>query len=114
MSVPPPPPGSPSSAWPSPYPPTPQFPGGAYPGQSRPTTSGLAIAALITGLAFWCFVIPGIVAVVLGYLALEQIDNSNGMKTGRGMALAGIILGWIGIALVGVAVVSWIAVLLTS
>jgi hypothetical protein len=92
--------------------PGPAYPGGApYPTQS---TSGLAIASLVTGLFFWCFVVPGVVAVVLGYLALERIDDSGGLQTGRGMAIAGIVLGWAGIALLGLGLLAWVISLLAA
>jgi Domain of unknown function (DUF4190) len=39
------------------------------------------------------------VALVLGYVALSQIRRSGGNQQGRGLALAGVILGWIGLAL---------------
>ena len=87
---------------------------GGYPGSypTRQKTSGLAVASLVTGLLFWCFVIPGIVAVVLGHLALEQIEDSAGAKTGRGLAIAGIILGWIGIGILGIVAAGWVITLL--
>lgn len=68
--------------------------------------SGLAIASLVTGLFFWACVVPGIVAIVLGHLALESIEDSAGTKSGRGMAIAGIVLGWVGIGIVA-ALVLW-------
>ncbi len=44
---------------------------------------------------------------MLGYVAKRQIDQRG--ESGRGLALAGIILGWIGIGvLVLVAFVAWI------
>ena len=93
-------------------PPGPAYPGGApSPTQS---TSGLAIGSLVTGLFFWCFVLPGIVAVVLGYLALERIDDSDGLQKGRGMAIAGIVLGWVGIALLGLSLLAWVINLLAA
>jgi predicted acyltransferase len=88
-------------------------PPGPYPGAST-TTSGLAIASLVTGLLFWCLVVPGIVAVVLGYLALEEIADSGGRKRGRGMAIAGIVLGWVGIGALGLAALGWVISLLVA
>jgi Domain of unknown function (DUF4190) len=76
-------------------------------------TSGLAIASLVTGLFFWCCVVPGIVSIVLGHVALESIEDSGGTKRGRGMAIAGIVLGWVGIALVGALVLGWFVSVLT-
>jgi Domain of unknown function (DUF4190) len=84
-----------------------------YPGATGTQTSGLAVASLVTGLFFWCWVIPGIVAIVLGHLALESIEDSVGTKTGRGMAIAGIVLGWVGIGIVGLLVLGWFVAVLT-
>ncbi|WP_232016838.1 DUF4190 domain-containing protein [Gordonia insulae] len=78
-----------------------------YGATMRPETDGRAIASLICGvlslpLAFMCsglgLPLP-IVAVVLGFLARRDIENSGGLKTGSGMALAGIITGAVGIVL---------------
>jgi hypothetical protein len=89
-------------------------PGAIYPGASTTTqVSGLAVASLVTGLFFWCCAVPGIVSIVLGHLALEDIENSGGAKRGRGMAIAGIVLGWVGIGIVGVLVVWWFVTVLT-
>jgi hypothetical protein len=90
-------------------------PGTIYPGSGAAAapTSGLAIAALVTGLFFWCCAIPGIVAIVLGHIALEQIEDSGGVKRGKGMAIAGIVLGWVGIGITGVLVLAWFITVLT-
>jgi Domain of unknown function (DUF4190) len=91
-------------------------PGSYYPTTAAPVggTSGLAVASLVTGLFFWCFVLPGIVSVILGHLALEQIADSGGVKRGRGMAIAGIVLGWIGIGVLGLGVLIWVISVLTA
>jgi hypothetical protein len=65
-------------------------------------TSGLAIGSLVCGI-FWVWGLGAIAAVVLGHLALRQIRREPLRLKGRGMAIAGIILGWLGI--VGLAVV---------
>ena len=97
--------GQPPPTWRGPAPGTIYGTGSLPP---APTTNGLAVAALVTGLFFWCFVIPGIVAVILGYLALEQIADSAGAQRGRGMAIAGIVLGWVGIGLLGIGVLAFL------
>lgn len=97
---PPPPAGPPPAPTPPPAPPAyGQQPGG-YGYQSTPKTNGLAIASLVLGIAqiFLC-IIGGILALVFGYISRRQIDESGGTQGGRGMAIAGIILGWIGIGL---------------
>jgi hypothetical protein len=64
------------------------------------------VASLVLGLCF-CFGFTGILAVVFGNLAKNKIDASNGTEKGRGMAIAGIVLGWIGIALLAIPAVLW-------
>ncbi len=50
----------------------------------------------------------GILALVFGYIARRQIREGNG--SGDGMALAGIILGWIWLALFILLVVVYVAI----
>lgn len=93
----------------------PGYPGpGAYPGQSYAPaqnygsgyqvtgyapTNGLAIASLVCGLVqflgFW--IVSGIPAIIMGHIARRQIKLSG--EQGDGMALAGLILGYIGLVL---------------
>ena len=47
----------------------------------------------------WLYWIGSILALVFGYVAKSQIDNSNGAQGGRGMAIAAIVLGWIGVGI---------------
>jgi len=69
-------------------------------------TNGFAVAALVLGVLF-CLGISGILAVVFGNLALGQIDRSQGTQKGRGLAIAGIVLGWFGIALLAIPALVW-------
>lgn len=63
-------------------------------------TSGLAIASLICScLAISCWGVTAIPGVICGHLALREIDRSDGRLQGRGLALAGTIVGWIFIGL---------------
>ena len=64
-------------------------------------TSTLAIISLIAGILGWVgFVgIGPIVAVITGHMAKSEIGKSNGMLTGNGMATAGLVLGYINLAL---------------
>lgn len=57
----------------------------------------MAVASMVLGI-LWLWGIGAILALVFGYSAKSQIDRSGGTETGRGMAVAGIVLGWIGIA----------------
>lgn len=80
---------------PIPEPPPPAAPKGS---------SGLAIASLICGIV-GCVPGAGIAAVVMGHMALGRIKTSG--QGGRGMALAGLILGYLSI-------VGWIIAILTG
>jgi hypothetical protein len=73
------------------------------------TTSGFAIASMVLGI-LWVWWIGSILALVFGYLALGRIKASAGYIKGRGMAIAGVVLGWIG---VGVLIIT-IVVLVTT
>jgi hypothetical protein len=72
------------------------------------TTNGLAIASMVLGI-LWLYWIGSILALVFGYVAKGQIDRSAGRQTGRGMAIAGIVLGWIGVAALVLVVVMAVA-----
>ncbi len=61
-------------------------------------TNGMAIASLVLGILFICG-ICAILALVFGLVSLNQINKSQGTQSGRGMAIAGIVLGSIGIVL---------------
>ena len=84
-------PGGYPPPYPSPYPPA---------GPSRPT-NGLAVASLILGIVGWvpCG-IGSVVGVVLGFVARGQIRAAQGRQGGDGLALAGIILGFVGIGFI--------------
>jgi uncharacterized membrane protein len=61
-------------------------------------TNGLAIASLVLGIV-WIYWIGSILAIVFGHVALSQIKKSNGTQSGRGMAIAGLVLGYLAIVL---------------
>jgi hypothetical protein len=96
-----PPPGYPQSygqpppqyGQPPPYGPQygPQY--GGYP-VHRPT-NGLAIASMVLGIV-WIYWVGSVLALVFGYIARGQIRRSG--HNGDGMAIAGIVLGWVGVA----------------
>lgn len=74
-----------------------------------PETSGLAIGSLICGILFF-FLPSAIAAIVMGHISRAQIRRSGGQKTGAGMALAGLILGYVGAAIIPVLIISAIAI----
>jgi uncharacterized membrane protein len=68
-------------------------------------TSGKAIASLVLGIGgFLIFpVVLSILAIVFGRSAKREIAERPGLG-GAGLAIAGIVLGWIGVALTVIAV----------
>lgn len=100
---------------PPPYPPRypqpPQFGGppggfggppagfGAYPapdylggyGQSQPGMNGLAVGSLVSSLTGFLCCIGGIVGIVLGTIALDQVKRTR--QDGYALAVAGIVIG---------------------
>ncbi|MCR2827947.1 DUF4190 domain-containing protein, partial [Microbacterium sp. zg.Y909] len=86
------------SAPPAPYGQAPYA--GAY-GYAEPKTNLLAILSLVSSILGFIGILPivgSIAGAILGHLALRQIPKSG--EKGRGMALAGTIVGWVGIGLV--------------
>jgi hypothetical protein len=62
-----------------------------------PRTSRKAITSLVLGIAsFLCNLFTGIPAILFGAFALNDINQSRGQLTGRGMAITGIVTGSIG------------------
>ncbi|WP_179855457.1 DUF4190 domain-containing protein [Paractinoplanes atraurantiacus] len=64
-------------------------------------TSGYAVASMVLGivgiLGGWCtFAVPCVLAVVLGHAALHEMKRVR--KEGRGMAIAGLVLGYVCLA----------------
>ncbi len=78
-----PPPGPYGHGYPPPY---------GYPFVRR--TNGLAVASMVLGI-LWLYWIGSILALVFGYTARSQIRQRG--EGGDGMAIAGIVLGWIGV-----------------
>ena len=77
--------------------------GGAAYGQ--PQTNNLAVASMICGIVqfFGFWLLGTIPAIVLGHMARKQIRQRN--EQGAGMALAGLILGYVGVALTVIVVI---------
>ncbi|MHB8243738.1 MAG: DUF4190 domain-containing protein [Acidimicrobiales bacterium] len=76
-----------------------------------PKNNPLAVGSLIASL---CGLIPfvgflaAIAGIVMGFIARKQIRESNGMQGGAGLALAGIIIGFV---LIGLAILLVIAMI---
>ena len=67
-------------------------------------TDSKAIWSLVCGiLSITCFwILTGIPAIILGHLSRSSIRNSMGRLKGEGMALVGLILGYISVLLIPV------------
>lgn len=79
--------------------------GAAVPATALPQTNGFAIASMVLGI-LWIYWVGSILAIIFGYVAQRQIAESNGTRRGGGMAMAGLVLGWIGVSvLVGLIIV---------
>ncbi len=99
----------------SPGPVVPAVPGGygqPQPGYfaPQPRKSGMGIASLVLGIVgvpLFMLFIPAVLAVVFGAVSMRQIKAAAGRVTGRGMAIAGLVLGVVSIA--GGAVFWWAA-----
>lgn len=72
-------------------------------------TSGKAIASLLFGLLF-LFTPFAIAAVIFGHLSLSEIRQSAGRLTGHGMAIAGLVLGYAGLAVIPFLIIAAIAI----
>ncbi len=59
--------------------------------------NGLAIASVAVGV-LWMWWIGSVLAVVFGHVALKQIAESEGRQSGRGIAIAGLALGYLGVS----------------
>ena len=84
--------------------------------QSGPSTPGSATAALILGICALviCPLICGPLAIVYGNKAKSEINSSNGNLGGAGLATAGIVLGWIGVAFAVIGILLVIAAIAGS
>ncbi len=85
----------------------------AIPGAPK-RDSGLAIASLVCGIAAWTIfpVVAAIAAVITGHLAKKEIRESGGTMGGDGMALAGLLMGYIQLGLFVLGIIVVLVVLL--
>lgn len=71
--------------------------------EPRPKPTGkanrLAVTALICSLAIPFLLVAGILGAVFGFVALDEIEESEGKERGRGMAQWAIGMGFLNIGL---------------
>jgi hypothetical protein len=73
-------------------------PRAATPSSNAKPAKGLAIAAMVLGISsLVIFPLAGILGIIFGTIALKRI-KANPSQEGRGMALAGLICGIVGVA----------------
>jgi uncharacterized protein DUF4190 len=74
-----------------------------------PRTNSLAIASLVTGILAWllCPFLGAALAVIFGHVARNQIKQSG--EGGGGMAIAGLVLGYVNLGLSALVFLGWIA-----
>ena len=84
------------------------------PGQVARPTSQNAILSLVFGILGWmaCPILCAIVAVILGHMARAEIRRSGGSIDGDGMALVGLLLGWVHLILAFLVIVGYVVILL--
>lgn len=89
------------------YPASPGY--GSYPPAAK--TNTLAIVSLISAIVGFVLIpfIPSIVAVISGHMSLGQIKRTG--EQGRGLGLAGTIIGWVGVGLWVLLLVAFLAFL---
>ena len=73
-----------------------------------PRTNSLAIASLVFGIGSWlvCPFVGGVLAVIFGHVARGQIRRTG--EAGGGFAMAGLILGYIHLAIAIIAAIVWL------
>ena len=79
---------------------------------SIPKNNGMAIASMVLGIVaiplICCRlvgIVPAILAIVFGFLSKKKIAESNGLEIGKGMSLAGIILGFVTVGICAIIIV---------
>lgn len=84
--------------------------------QFEPKNNGMSIASIVLGIVATVFgccygigIIPGIIAVITGFIGNAKIKKSNGTEKGTSLAVTGIVLGFVGILLGVFIIVSIIA-----
>ncbi|WP_311921919.1 DUF4190 domain-containing protein [Microbispora sp. H10836] len=90
------------------YPPPPSGPYGYQPPLGR-KTNGMAVTSLIMGIVGLLLCgFTAILGVIFGHVSLSQIKRTN--EEGRGMAIAGLVLSYVGLAGWIIFAVIWLGV----
>jgi len=91
----------------SPYPAAPQYGAGAY-GYAGTAQNSLGVWSLVLGILsiVLCGLFAGIPAIIVGNRSKRAV--AAGQANNGGMATAGVILGWISVALSALGIIFWI------
>lgn len=103
-AAPAPPPYGQPAAYAQPGYPAPYYGAPAYPAASR--TNVLAIISMIASIVGFIWLLPfigSLAGIIMGHISLRQIAATG--ENGRGMALAGVIVGYVGLALLIIGIV---------
>ncbi|HRO86649.1 MAG TPA: DUF4190 domain-containing protein [Chiayiivirga sp.] len=78
------------------------------PTSSARTTSTLAVVSLISGIVSWLALpmVGAIVAIITGHMGRSEIRRSGGTVDGDGLAIAGLVLGYLQLTLVVLGVIA--------
>jgi hypothetical protein len=75
-----------------------------------PKTNPMAIGSLVLSL-LWLGGLGSVGAVVLGHMAKREIARSQGRQSGANLATAGLVIGYIGLAIMALYLLIYVAAL---
>jgi hypothetical protein len=75
-----------------------------------PKTNPMAIGSLVLSL-LWLGGLGSVGAVVLGHMSKREIASSQGRQSGANLATAGLVIGYIGLALMAIYLLIYVAAL---
>ncbi len=83
----------------APRPATSPGPAALHPTVQQEEMSGKAVASLVCGFLFFFFP-AAVAAIILGHISLADIRKSAGRLKGHGIAVGGLVLGYLGIVII--------------
>ena len=89
-----------------PAPPAPSYGAPSYAAVPQPSNPGTNVLAIV---GFACSFVVALAGIICGHIALSQIKRTG--ESGRGFALAAVIIGYCSVALSVFLVVVWIALI---
>jgi len=90
------------------YPQAPGYPYGGYPVQKTNTLAILSLIGSILGFVWILPIVGSLAGAIMGHISLGQLKQSG--EKGRGLALAGVIVGWVGLGLLILGVLAFFAI----